>query len=80
MYFLGLGPLLIQLFPLNIVYGFLAIRKYLMEEKMSKVLTIGEAMGLLIAEEMGPLEEVEFFPPCLRGGTELRRRHGPAGQ
>ncbi|MCI5657120.1 MAG: sugar kinase [Megasphaera elsdenii] len=28
---------------------------------MSKVLTIGEAMGLLIAEEMGPLEEVEHF-------------------
>ena len=28
---------------------------------MSKVLTIGEAMGLLIAEEIGPLEEVEHF-------------------
>lgn len=28
---------------------------------MNKVLTIGEAMGLLIAEEMGPLEEVEHF-------------------
>ena len=28
---------------------------------MSKVLTIGEAMGLLIAEEMGPLEDVEHF-------------------
>ena len=28
---------------------------------MKKVLTIGEAMGLLIAEEMGPLEEVEHF-------------------
>lgn len=34
---------------------------YLVEEKMSKVLTIGEAMGLLIAEEIGPLEEVEHF-------------------
>ena len=29
---------------------------------MSKVLTIGEAMGLLIAEEIGPLEEVEQTP------------------
>lgn len=28
---------------------------------MSKVLTIGEAMGLLIADTVGPLEEVEHF-------------------
>ncbi|MEE0657834.1 MAG: PfkB family carbohydrate kinase, partial [Megasphaera massiliensis] len=29
--------------------------------KMKNVLTIGEAMGLLIAEEAGPLESVEHF-------------------
>lgn len=34
---------------------------------MSKVLTIGEAMGLLIAEEIGPLEEVEHFPAMSAG-------------
>lgn len=28
---------------------------------MKNVLTIGEAMGLLIAEETGPLEAVEHF-------------------
>ena len=28
---------------------------------MSKVLTIGEAMGLLIAEEMGPLDKVKYI-------------------
>ena len=28
---------------------------------MKNVLTIGEAMGLLIAEETGPLESVERF-------------------
>ena len=46
---------------------------------MSKVLTIGEAMGLLIAEEMGPLEEVEHFSRHVCGaelnyavGTQLR--------
>ena len=34
---------------------------------MKNVLTIGEAMGLLIAEETGPLESVEHFPATSAG-------------
>ncbi|WP_444309480.1 PfkB family carbohydrate kinase, partial [Megasphaera sp.] len=44
---------------------------------MSKVLTIGEAMGLLIAEEIGPLEEVEHFS-CHVCGAELNYAVGMA--
>ncbi|UBS52860.1 hypothetical protein [Megasphaera massiliensis] len=43
---------------------------------MKNVLTIGEAMGLLIAEETGPLESVEHFSRHVCG-AELCRRHGP---
>ena len=45
---------------------------------MSKVLTIGEAMGLLIAEEIGPLEEVEHFSRHVCGAElnyEIGRAH-----